>query len=317
MKIIVFILMLLSTAVFAEAPYTGKKILYINSYHTGYEWSDGIVQGIQDGLKNTGVELKMLEMDAMHYPDELLVKLAALKAKMVIEQFQPDVVITSDDIAAKYLIAAYYKDADLPFVFSGVNWDASSYGFPYKNVTGMVEVGLVTETIKLLQKYAKGTRIGFLGEQEFTERKTLEYHANLFNIKYDKVYLVRTFKDWKQKYLKLQEEVDMMMMRGYVGVVGFDDKQARAFVENHTKIPTGTVQTGLKKSLVLLGIAKLPKEQGQWAAQTALKILDGISPSEIPLTKNKEGRLIINLRLGNKLGIVFDEALLEYAQIIR
>ena len=48
------------------------------------------------------------------------------KAKAEIDAFKPDVVIAADDNASKYLIEPYFKDAALPFVFCGVNWDAST-----------------------------------------------------------------------------------------------------------------------------------------------------------------------------------------------
>ena len=62
------------------------------------------------------------------------------EARDLILSWQPDVVITADDNAAKYLIQPYFKDSATPFVFCGVNWTAEEYGFPYSNVTGIVEV---------------------------------------------------------------------------------------------------------------------------------------------------------------------------------
>jgi ABC-type uncharacterized transport system substrate-binding protein len=38
-------------------------------------------------------------------------------------------------------------------------------------------------------------------------------------------------------------------------------------------------------------------------AQSALKILDGTSPSGIPTVKNKEGTLIINAKIAKSLGV--------------
>ena len=40
----------------AANTYTGKRVLCINSYHEGYEWSDGIERGIHSVLDGTGVE---------------------------------------------------------------------------------------------------------------------------------------------------------------------------------------------------------------------------------------------------------------------
>ena len=37
-------------------------------------------------------------------------------------------------------LITFFDDADLPVVFCGVNWDAATYGYPFKNATGIVEV---------------------------------------------------------------------------------------------------------------------------------------------------------------------------------
>ena len=120
--------------------YEGKKVLFIDSYHQGYAWSDGVTKGVQIKMKDTGVQLKVLRMDTKRNSSDDFKKEAAKKAVSVIKEFEPDVVIAADDNASKFLIKPYYKDAELPFVFCGVNWDAKVYGYPYKNVTGMVEV---------------------------------------------------------------------------------------------------------------------------------------------------------------------------------
>ncbi|MDY6951560.1 MAG: hypothetical protein SWE60_08615, partial [Thermodesulfobacteriota bacterium] len=99
-----------------------NKILYVDSYHQGYPWSDGITEGIQEVLQGKDVELKIIRMDTKRHTSEGFKREAASKAKALIEDFKPDVVIASDDNASKYLIMPYYRDASLPFVFCGVNW---------------------------------------------------------------------------------------------------------------------------------------------------------------------------------------------------
>ena len=119
----------------------GKKVLFVDSYHEGYAWGDGIISGIKTVLEGSGVELKIFRMDTKRNGEKAFKESAALKAKAEIEDFKPDVVIAGDDNASKYLVVPYYKDASLPFIFCGVNWDATGYGFPFKNVTGMLETG--------------------------------------------------------------------------------------------------------------------------------------------------------------------------------
>jgi hypothetical protein len=286
----------------AAENYTGKKILHIDSYHAGFEWSDGIVQGVRDVLEKSEVELKVVHMDTKRNASEEFKKSAALRVKAAIEKFKPDVVIASDDNASKYVIVPYYKNADLPVVFCAVNWDASIYGFPCKNVTGMVEVALIPELIKHLKRYAKGDRIGFIAADRLSSKKEYQYHRELLNISYTQAYYANTFQEWKKMFLKLQNEADMAIFISRVGITGWDDRQAQTLVENHLKIPMGT-RNRWDMPFSLIGIANIPEEQGAWAARAALKILEGVPPNKIPLTRNKQGKLFFNLRIGKKLGI--------------
>ena len=302
--------MLLPLLVTAAQDYAGKRILYVNSYHLGYAGSDPITRGIESVLDDTAVELRIIYMNTKRNPSEQFIKNEALKIKAVIEDFEPDLVIASDDNASKYLIKPYYKDADLPFVFCGVNWDASVYGFPYTNVTGMIEVALVQEILRQLKKYSKGDRIGFIAGDRLSERKNLKYYVERFHIQFDKIYFAKTFDEWKQAFLNLQREVDMIMMTSHVGISQWDDQQAMDFVYNHTKIPVGT-EHEWEMPLALVGVIKDFEEMGVWSAHAALKILDGIPPNRIPITANKKGKLLFNMRIAKRLGITSAPPLAE------
>ena len=297
----VLALCLVGTAAHA-GPYEGKRVLHIDSYHQGNTWNDRIAEAVRETLEGTGVELKIIRMDTKRNPSDEFARAAALEAKAVIEAFKPDVVTASDDTAAQYLIAPYYKDAALPFVFCGLNWDASTYGFPYSNVTGMVEVSPIPQIVRLLRGYARGDRLGYLTEDTPTKRKELEYHEKLFGIRYDRVYLANTFAEWKEMFRRAQEEVDMLVILGVAKLTDFDDDEAAALAEAETRIPSGTDFAWLMHTS-MLGVGKLPEEQGRWAALAALKILDGTPPSRIPLAYNKEGQLYFNRKIAAKLGI--------------
>lgn len=289
-----------------------KRILYVNAYHLGYPWSDGISEAIQQVLKNTGVELKIAYMDTKRRTTDESKRVAALRMKAQIESFKPDVVITSDDDPARYLIMPYFKDDALPFVFCGINWDTSAYGFPYQNVTGMLEISRLDEIIHHLQRYAKGKRVGFLSGEGFSERKEQEGYEKHLNFHFERVYFVDNFDDWKQQLLTLQNEVDEIILENPKTIVGWDDQEAQRFIEKNIKVPTGGAHAWLAP-LVLLGIVKDPKEQGTWAANTALKILAGTSPKNIPISKNQHDVIYLNQKLARKLGITFSDELLKNA----
>lgn len=295
---------------------SGKKILFINSYHEGFEWSDNVIRGLKDALKNSNVELDIFYMNTKRNPDEAFIKKAALKAKTAIEEFQPDVVIACDDNASKYLIKPYYKNADLPFVFCGVNWDASVYGFPYENVTGMVEVEMIASLVTQLQKYSKSNRIGWLSINRSSSRKIVEYNREKAGIVYDKIYFVETFDEWKRSFKQLQDEVDILILGNLDGLPDWNEIEAKRFVAENTRIPTGaTAEWRMPYSL--MGYLKVPEEQGIWAAETAFKILKGKRPSEIPITQNQQAKLAINLKYASVLGITFEPSIFNRTEILQ
>lgn len=166
----------------------------------------------------------------------------------------------------------------------------------------MIEVALVSEILKHLNKYAKGKRIGFIAGDTLSERKNLEYYIKRFDINFEKIYLAKTFEEWKQSYLKLQDEVDMALMTSHVGIAGWNDREARDFAENHAKIPVGT-EHRWSMPFALVGVAKDFDEMGVWSAHAALKILDGVPPSKIPVTANKKGQLLFNARMADRLKV--------------
>ena len=94
----------------------------------------------------------------------------------------------------------------------------------------------------------------------------------------------------------------MLVLLGVGAVTDWDDDAARALAERRSDIPVGTDFAWLMP-YSLLGVGKLPEEQGRWAAKAALRILDGVAPSRIPLTHNREGELLFNSRIAARLGI--------------
>jgi ABC-type uncharacterized transport system substrate-binding protein len=296
------------------ADYVGKKILWVDSYHEGYEWSDNIEAGLRAALTDTGVELKVVRLDTKRNSGEEFGQNAALQAKAEIDAFQPDVLIASDDSAQEYLIVPYYKDTDLPVIFAGVNWDASPYGYPASNVTGMIEVDFITQMIEHLKSHSKGERVGYLSGDTNTDRKLVDIYNERFLSEPMTTYFVKTYDEFKEAFQKAQEEVDILYFGNNAGIEGWDDEEALQFVTVNTQIPTGARQEWLGP-YVLVTLAKSGVEQGEWSAQTALRILDGTPVSDIAVTENKKGELILNLDIADRLGVVFSPTVLRNAEV--
>jgi len=314
-KVLLGFLLINMSQVWAVETYAGKRVYYVASYHQGYPWSDTILKTIQEVFVDKGIIFEHFEMDAKRHPSTEYSKNIALEVKAKIEQFHPDLLIVSDDNATKYVVEPYFN-GNVPVVFCGVNWDISEYNFNRKTVTGMVEIELIDKIVHNLKEYARGPRIGFLGMGGYTERKLPSYFKSLFQISLDKTYFVNNFEEWKQAYLKAQQEVDMLLVHNPDGLPQWNSAAAKQFIEENTQIPSGT-SSSFTTEFALIGIIRLPEEQGYWAAETALKILRGQPVNSIPFATNKQGKLVINMRLGEKLKITFKPALLKVATILR
>jgi len=295
--------------------YAGKKVLYINSYHAGYAWSDGIERGIRSRFLIEDLWFKTHYMDAKRERSPEALDAAASDAIEAIEKLQPDIVIVSDDIAAKYVLEPHYKNANLPFVYCGINWDASVYGLPFENTTGMLEINLVESLVDLLSEYASGKRMGFLSIDSLSGHRTLEHYQHVLKREFEQAYFVNTVAEWESKFIDLQQQVDYMILENPIGIENWSEPGAKLFVNQQVRIPIGSAQAGLA-SLSLITIAKIPEEQGWWAAEQALKILRGTSPADIPESKNRQGKLFANLEIAHKLGVTLSVEILQIAEII-
>lgn len=298
-----------------STPALAGKVLFIDSYHEGYEWSDGITKSVQEIVTGTGHELKIHRMDTKRNASEEFMKEAALSAKSIIDEYQPDIVIACDDNAQNYLVVPYIKGTDLPVVFCGVNWTAEKYGYPASNVTGMIEVSAADELVSLLKRVSKGERIGYLSSNNETEIKELKNIKSKLGVAFEKEILVDSTAEWKQAYQELQTSVDAVYVMNNSGLADWDTTDIKAFVEANTKVPSGS-QYDWMADYSMIVYAKMASEQGQWAAQTAVDILGGKELSSIPLSRNTQGKLILNARLIEAAGTEVPDDIIDAAETV-
>ncbi|MEM7562246.1 MAG: ABC transporter substrate binding protein [Pseudomonadota bacterium] len=287
--------LLVSVLLFSSAASSGaSKCLYVSSYHQGYAWSDGVEQGLRKVL--TGhCEIRQIDMDTKRNKSVEFKQAAAADVKREIENWKPDVVIVSDDNAAKYVVKQYYRDAATPFVFSGVNWTVKEYGFPYTNVTGIVEVAPLEAMLSQAMKHSSGSNKAiYLGADTLTEKKNLERVSGMserLGIELEGV-LVANADDWKKAYLEAQN-ADFIVMGSYSGISGWNKDELADFAVTHAKKLTVTSHDWMMP-FSTIGFTKIPQEHGEWAAQTAIEILKGRSPDEIPIVANRDWDLWLN-----------------------
>ncbi|MGI6398354.1 MAG: ABC transporter substrate-binding protein [Desulfomonilia bacterium] len=292
----------------------GKKMLFIDSYHEGYAWSDGLTSGIQEVIEGKGIDFRIFRMDTKRNASTEFKENKALEAKALIEEFKPDVVIAADDNASLYVVAPYYKNSSIPIVFCGVNWDCSNYGYPYENTTGMIEMSGIRQILEKLQTITPGRRLGYLSASEYTDQKEVEVYKKIFGLDIQ-TFFVQDFAEWKDKFIELQSKLDMFIVGNNAGIKGWDHAQAEDFVLKNKKIPTGALYEWVAP-YALLSASNVPEEQGRWSAYAALKILRGTPPSSIEMATNKEIKLIVNRKVEKASGITIPSDIIAAADVI-
>jgi ABC-type uncharacterized transport system substrate-binding protein len=277
--------------------------LYVSSYHRGYAWNDGIERGMESVLNGT-CDLQKFYMDTNRNTDAAFAQQKALEAKALIETATPNVVIACDDSASQYLIMPYFKDAAVPFVFCGVNWTVEPYGYPYTNVTGMVEVSPITPLLKEIQRTVKGATHGvFLAADVPTQHKEFGHFQKTYRdhgVTLVGVF-VKTLMEWETAYAEAQT-ADFVVLSNTVGITDWDKARAGqyALAQAH-KLTVTTYEWMLPYTM--LAMTKVPEEQGEWAAKVAVQILAGTSPQQIPIVANSRWNLYVNPRLLDQAGL--------------
>ena len=297
----------------APAPTPPSRIFYVNSYHPGYPWSDGIFSAFcktldlskqQDDIWiGPGLLLKVFYMDSKRKADEAGKWQAAAKAEALVKSWQPDIVVTSDDNAVKYLVGALLEKTALQVVFTGVNWDASEYRLPRDRVTGMIEVQPVDQILAALQPYADGSKVCFLKGSDFSTLKEAEAFERFLGISLER-YFVSTFEEWRSAYRQTQQRCDMLLLGNSVSIQDWDEAAARKIINAETRIPSGAWSDWVRPK-ALLTFSTLDSEPGNWAAQATREILGGKSPAQIEIVRNRKANIYRNMALAKQLDIIF------------
>jgi ABC-type uncharacterized transport system substrate-binding protein len=306
--------LLLFLSLLLPQPALAAKCLFLSSYHQGYAWSDGIEHGVRSVLAGH-CELRQFDMDTKRHKTPPEIEKKALEARALIDTWQPDVVIAADDNAAQYVVMPFYKDHHIPFVFCGINWTVEEYGFPYRNVTGMIEVAPVEPLFDKAQALLQSPRRAvYLGANTETEQKNLQRvqeEAARRGIHLEP-HLVETSAAWLAAF-RLAQNADFIVLGSKEGINDWDDARVQAGVQEASRRLSLTNHDWMMP-YAMLGFTKFPEEQGEWAAQTALHILAGASPATVPIVPNRKWDIWANTDLLATTDIHLSKQLLQKAK---
>jgi len=190
----------------ATAAYAKPKVLFIESYHSGYVWDQELRRGLESVLADK-VGLSSFQMDTKRYRINQYAERADLAWQYYLE-IKPDVVVLSDDNALM-LLADRLLRTNTPVVYMGINNNPRMYAPLGQNITGVLERPLYKRTVKYLKELLpirdgkvlilldKSTTTEVFKSSVFQDKNSLIISGVNTDIK-----LISSFTDWKVAVLQ-------------------------------------------------------------------------------------------------------------------
>ena len=292
----------------AAAPF---KVLVVMSYHETYPWGMEIKEGIERELANL-CDLRYVYLDTKNNFAG-----GAEKAKKFLDlylEFQPDGVIAADDAAQSMFVVPYLKDkVKTPVMFCGVNEEATAYGYPASNVSGVLERVPIKESIAMLQQLIPSVRtFGCILKDDpssYGIMRQIHQEADGYSAKLVTARYVKTLIEAVAMARELKAKCDALFltpMDGLPSQVGtpLTSGEVTPHIVKAFGKPTFSENSFNVKSGVLCAVIKTGQEQGATAAQMLLRAMRGTPVKDIPITRNRHGKRMINVSVMKSLGIL-------------
>ncbi|GAK55095.1 putative histidine kinase [Candidatus Vecturithrix granuli] len=307
----IFILSL-ATAVQAQT----SRVLYINAYHRGYLWSDGIEQGLRERLQASGkkIDVYVEFLDTKRFPDlAYLTKLAEVFA-MKHSKVSYDAIIVSDNAAFEFAVT--YRELlfpRTPLIFCGYNTFRPEALKGITNVTGVNEEIDFAGTIDLaLAVHPKTRTLVFIMSDYYSagQRNQDVVEITLIPAYRDRYQIVQL----KNLYLQeLEQRLSALSPNTLVFIFGepLDNRDAQfmaaeEFYRRAAAASTApaygfwdfTLNTGMMGGRIITG-----PDQGRMVAELTLKILEGTPADSIPVVMNTPTSSIFDFNAMRRFGI--------------
>jgi len=273
------------------------RIFVLHSYNLDFSWTRDINTGIERILKDKPYSIRWHYMDTKRNPSAEYKDKAGKIAVNAIKQWNPNIIITVDDNAQKYVAVHFNNSKSINIVFTGVNAEPKAYGFEKAtNVTGVLERIPFQEFkeifVQILPENKR--RIVHISDASVTSQSI---HEELTNVSWSPLKLVKsfqceTFEEWKQAIKKANKIGDILLVTHYHTLMDEKGKTVNPqkvleWTSPQLKIPDIGCWGFFVEDGGMMSVAVSPYEQGEEAAKMAVKIIEEkIPPNEIDVKVN-------------------------------
>jgi hypothetical protein len=100
--------------------------------------------------------------------------------------------------------------------------------------------------------------------------------------------------------VEISNQTDLIFLPTNGAISGWNQEEAKQFVAEHIRVPIITCDDFMMDYAVF-GLTKVFREQGEWAAASSLRIMDGSAPGSIPYARNCKFRAYLNRTLASRI----------------
>src|SRR5262245_24246797 len=283
------------------------RVLILHSYGTDYSWVTQVSEGINRILGDKPYSIRWHYMDTKRHPDPAFMRRAGQSATDVIEQWQPNVIVTVADNAQELVGRNYVNDPRFAIVYSGMFATPNEYGYDKAtNVTGILErwpLGVIRQGIDEIfaKKRADDSaplKVRHVGDASETVSFLAKQIGGVDWGPHIEVQTVpaKTLADWQEAIAKANQDADLVLFSLYHTLIRQDTAtevvppgEVMKWTQEHLEKPNVagwgfSVEEG---GMMAIGVSAL--EQGEEAARMVVQIIDGgKKPTEIPSESSKQ-----------------------------
>lgn len=295
----------------AAAQTARKQVLFINSYHQGYKFSDDITRALLETFNQQGnIDLRIEYLDTKRVDSPAYLEQVRQLLQEKYKDASLDLIMSSDDAALNFL----FKNADslfpgVPVVFVGANFFDVSRLDGYERFTGVSEEADIAGTLDIaLTMHPEASKVVIVNDTTVTgqivrkliDEVTPKYPQITFEFLED-----IAMQDLQRRLGSLTPDTIVLLTifsRDGDGAF-FEYDQYTSLIAQSSAVPVyGTWDFSLGYGIVG-GKLTSGYTEGVRAAQLAVRVLGGEAPVSIPVEKKTQAQYMFDYKALEKWGI--------------
>ena len=282
-----------------------RHVLFLNSYHHGYEWSDALVEGMQNVLNAQPypVEFWVEDMDTRRVSGAAYESQFEALLRFKYGQRPLDAIVAADDAALAFLLARNDDVfATVPVVFMGINnADLIARATPSR-YTGLAEMLRTGDIVDLATTLRPSTRrIIVIGDATATAAAQLDAYRAVAAARRELTFVeldgARMSIEQIVEKLRETSEADAIVTTAFSRDLSgryFTPDEALSQIAAAASAPVYSASVSQLGQGLLAGSENQGLRHSQRAARMVVAILNGRSPGNVPREKDDSPRFVID-----------------------